>query len=104
MPRRYSAQELLLSTHCGTVERSPVTLLPSRVLAVWVISEFNLQTSLVTGSQQSGAVRKTRRLQRNSVPASTLIAKRPTRQRNCRNWAAHKSFWRQRQARKRCLH
>ena len=71
---------------------SPATLLRCKVSAVWATSEFNLRTSLVIRSRLSGAAPKTRRSQRSSERACTLIAKRRTQQRSCKNWAGHKSF------------
>ena len=77
---RCSVPELPPSTRCGTAVRCLATLLRCKVSAVWVTSEFNSRTSLVTGSRLSGAGRKTRRSQRNSERACTLIAKRRTQQ------------------------
>ena len=87
-PHPCSAPELQPTTRCGTAARSPATWLRCRESAAWVTLAFNSRTSLAIRSRPSGAGRKTPRSQRNSEPASTSTAKRPTPPRNCRSWAA----------------
>src|SRR5262249_3999109 len=68
----------------------PGDLVAVQASAVWGTSEFNSQTSLVIRSRLSGAEPRTRRSQRNSERACTLIAERRTKPKDCKNWAGHR--------------